>query len=343
MNSSAQSRQVRLGPGTPSPDPPRLGRHDARDPRHRVGNGSAAGVLEGVRARSARARSPELIAEKIRVPSSPFEPISQPDAPRGTDPRGSDVPAPCRRCRAPRLWPPSSWSSPPAPARPRAAPPPAPPRRHRAHRAAPRARRPATVGAIEHPTGRDRRGPALRRGRRVRDAGLPRRPGADFTLYGDGTVIFRNPTRRRPPAVGIVMPLQPVPHRQADRGADPGRCSSSPSARAASGRPAPSTTNTMVADASTAIFTVNAGGLDEDRLGLRARASTTRGVPDLPRRARPSAKLRDRLRRLRPGRLDHDRRLRARRAIAAILIEGQPGDPEPEGLAVDRTSSRPTS
>ena len=48
------------------------GRLDGRGPRHRVGNGSAAGVLSGVRARSARARSPELIAVKIRAPSSPI-------------------------------------------------------------------------------------------------------------------------------------------------------------------------------------------------------------------------------------------------------------------------------
>jgi len=48
----------------------RSGRHDARGPRHRCGNGSAARMLSGVRARSARARSPELIARNIPATSS---------------------------------------------------------------------------------------------------------------------------------------------------------------------------------------------------------------------------------------------------------------------------------
>src|SRR3954453_17220229 len=47
-------------------------RRDARGPSHRVGIGSVTGVLSGVRARSARARGPELLAEKIRAPSSPI-------------------------------------------------------------------------------------------------------------------------------------------------------------------------------------------------------------------------------------------------------------------------------
>ena len=86
----------------------------------------------------------------------PFGPISQPDAVRGTIADGSGVTAPCQRCRAPRPWPPSSWSSPHAPARLPAARRPARRGVRRRHRTAPSdapSSTPSTVGAIEHKTG----------------------------------------------------------------------------------------------------------------------------------------------------------------------------------------------
>ena len=43
-----------------------------------------------------------------------------------------------------------------------------------------------------------------------------------FTLYGDGTIVFRNPAADPPQPIGSVFPLRSVPHRQADRGPDPG-------------------------------------------------------------------------------------------------------------------------
>ena len=43
-----------------------------------------------------------------------------------------------------------------------------------------------------------------------------------FTLYGDGTVVFRNTTQEMPPAIGQRHARQPAPDRQAQRGADPG-------------------------------------------------------------------------------------------------------------------------
>ena len=82
-----------------------------------------------------------------------------------------------------------------------------------------------------------------------------------FTLYGDGTVVFRNPAQDPLPPVGSVIPFAPVPDRPAERGPDPGAARAAPSATAASARLGPTTENDQVADAPTAIFTVNAGGL----------------------------------------------------------------------------------
>ena len=63
------------------------GCHDRQGPWCRVGGGSATGALIGLRARSARARDPELIAVKIRVPSSPIRPFG--DRVRVSRPRRS--------------------------------------------------------------------------------------------------------------------------------------------------------------------------------------------------------------------------------------------------------------
>ena len=62
-----------------------------------------------------------------------------------------------------------------------------------------------------------------------------------FTLYGDGTVVFRDPAVEAPPTQGSVFVDEPAPDREAQRGADPGACSRSRSARAAWRPPGPST------------------------------------------------------------------------------------------------------
>ena len=284
---------------------------DGRGPRDRVGNGSAAGALDRGRARSARARGPELIAVKIRAPSSPIRPISDRDA----EPfarryvRGPcHIIAPCGRPRCPRprrrrLLRLGAERRPRRPrARPRgapSAPPSADARRRRRDRARDR---------------RDRRDPSLRRGRRLRHAGVPRHPGADLHAL-----------RRRHGHL-------PQPGKEGRRR------SATSSASARSGRRS-STEEQIQATLERAI---GEGGLGigpsrttrttwsptprrrssrSTRAGSRRRSrsmrsgSTTRPSPDGLARA-AFQKLADRAWRLRPWRDDRDRRLRPGRATA---------------------------
>ena len=71
LNSSAQSRQVRLRSWYTLSRPSSARTHDGEDRDTEGATGRRRARVEGVRTRSARARSPELIAVKIRAPSSP--------------------------------------------------------------------------------------------------------------------------------------------------------------------------------------------------------------------------------------------------------------------------------
>ena len=91
------------------------------------------------------------------------------------------------------------------------------------------------------------------------------------------------------------------------------------------GRPGRVHGHDLVADASTAIFTVNAGGPRRRRSPSTPSVSTSPGPPDAPVRARPSRSCRERLRGHRPGRDGQDRRSTRPTATAAILLEGRTG------------------
>ena len=164
-----------------------------------------------------------------------------------------------------------------------------------------------------------------------------------FTLYGDGTVVFRNPTKDGPAGRSAsVCRSSPFRTAQTERGADPGDCSSSRSARAASGAARAEYPNIMVADASTAIFTINAGGLAKTvsvyalgidapdgrptslaRAGLREAGATASPTSTRAARSRPTS--------TRPTRYrGHPARRPARRARRRRPGRG-------------RTSRRPTS
>ncbi len=104
-----------------------------------------------------------------------------------------------------------------------------------------------------------------------------------FTLYGDGIIIFRNPMGEPPPAVGSVMPQ--IPFRTAklseeqiqevlafalgDGGLGVARASYE---------------NMMIADAGTAIFTVDAGGIKKT-VSVYALGLEMEGMPDALARA----------------------------------------------------------
>ena len=145
-----------------------------------------------------------------------------------------------------------------------------------------------------------------------------------FTLYGDGTLIFR-PTQVEPlPAVGSVEPFRP--YRTAkmseeqiqdllDYALNEGGLGA---ARA-------EYTDMMVSDASTAVFTVNAGGLAKT-VSVYALGFEAPEVPDLAIR-QVLATLRDRL-------LDIDQGGTVKTDVyapdryRAILLEGQAGAPD---------------
>ena len=113
-----------------------------------------------------------------------------------------------------------------------------------------------------------------------------------FTLYGDGTVIFRNPALGIPPMQGSVAVFNPL--RTATLSEEQiqdllvfalgegGLAAARPDYR-----------NDMVADASTATFTVNAAGISKS-VAIYALGMEVQGLADAPARA-AFAKLAERL------------------------------------------------
>jgi hypothetical protein len=83
-----------------------------------------------------------------------------------------------------------------------------------------------------------------------------------FTLYGDGTIVFRNPKKEGPPPVGDVVRFGPF--RTARLTEDQIQATLLRAIGEGGLGPArPKYENNMVADASTTTFTVRAGGLDK--------------------------------------------------------------------------------
>lgn len=113
-----------------------------------------------------------------------------------------------------------------------------------------------------------------------------------FTLYGDGTVIFRNPMLEAPPAEGSVFRMNPLRTAKLNEEqiqnvlrlalVDGGL-----------GAARPEYKNDMVADAGTAIFTVEAGGLKK-KVSIYALGLEQEGMVDGPARI-AFKKLADRL------------------------------------------------
>jgi hypothetical protein len=116
------------------------------------------------------------------------------------------------------------------------------------------------VGAIEHATGATDIVLRLEEGGGFVAPAFLATQAPIFTLYGDGTIIFRNPMKEGPPPVGDVMRFGPLrtAHLNEDR-------IQATLLRAIGegglGAARPKYENNLVADASTATFTINAGGL----------------------------------------------------------------------------------
>ena len=104
-----------------------------------------------------------------------------------------------------------------------------------------------------------------------------------FTLYGDGTVVFRNNTLEMPPAEGSVAPFNPMrTTKLTEDQIQDLLVYALGSGGLAVARA--SYENAMVADAGTAIFTVHAGGVDKT-VSVYALGMDTQGGVDAPARA----------------------------------------------------------
>lgn len=180
------------------------------------------------------------------------------------------------------------------------------------------------VGAIEHATGAT---DVLLRYEEGGGFVMPAFTAAQapvFTLYGDGTIIFRNMTKDPPAAVGSVMPFLPFRTAKMDE-AQIQTLLEFALGRGGLGAARADYPNNTIADASSAIFTVNAGGLAKT-VSVYALGFETDQVPDLLAR-RAFLALRDHLVDIdNGGSITTD--LYAPERYRAVLLEGQPGAPD---------------
>jgi hypothetical protein len=103
-----------------------------------------------------------------------------------------------------------------------------------------------------------------------------------FTLYGDGTVVFRNPMLQPPPAAGPVFLQNPMRTAKLDEDQVQDLLEFA-IAEGGLGAAKAQYDNPMVADAGMSIFTINAGGV-EKTVNVYALGMNDGGVPDLPAR-----------------------------------------------------------
>ena len=179
------------------------------------------------------------------------------------------------------------------------------------------------VGAIDHPTGATDVVLRYEEGGGFVAPGFLASQAPIFTLYGDGTIIYRNPAADPLPAVGSVYPFQPFRTALLTEDQVQSLLKLALEDAGLAGAKA-EYMNQMVADASTAIFTVNAGGLKKT-VSVYALGMEQPGMADLlPRQA--FAKFADNLKSL-----DTANAFESTTYVPAryrgILMEGQPGDP----------------
>jgi hypothetical protein len=180
---------------------------------------------------------------------------------------------------------------------------------------------PGAFGTIDHATGG---GDVLLRYEEGGGFVMPAWTAASapvFTLYGDGTIIFRNPAQDPLPTVGSVAPFHPYRVARMDEGQIQALLEYA-LGTGGLGTARLDYPNNRVADASTATFTVNAGGVAK-KVSVYALGIDSGQVADGPAR-QAFAKLRDRLADIDQGgtiKTDVYQPTRYR----AILLEGQPG------------------
>lgn len=180
-------------------------------------------------------------------------------------------------------------------------------------------------GAIDHPTGsteivlqmEDGGGGFVMAGFRAAEAPI-------FTLYGDGTIIFRNPMSDPLPSIGSVMPFHPFRTARLTE-AQIQDLLAYALGEGGLGIARPDYPNNQISDASTTVFTLNAGGLTKT-VSIYALGLELEGIADAPARA-AFARLSERLRTI-----DADHAIAATEFVPeryrGALFEGQPGVPD---------------
>jgi hypothetical protein len=144
-----------------------------------------------------------------------------------------------------------------------------------------------------------------------------------FTLYGDGTITFRNPLLDPLEPVGSVFPMHPF--RTAKLSEDQVQdLLTAALGEFGLGIARPDYPNDLVADAGTAVFTVNAGGLKKT-VSVYALGLEGEGVPDAAARA-AFAKLAERLQNFDGGGAFETTEYQPD-GYRGVLLDGQPGVP----------------
>lgn len=176
-------------------------------------------------------------------------------------------------------------------------------------------------GAIEHPTGPTDVVLRFEEGGGFIMPAFLATQAPIFTLYGDGTIIFRNPTLDPLEPVGSVYPMRPF--RTAKLTEEQiQEVLLSALGEGGLGIARPNYPNDMIADASTAVFTINAGGISKT-VSIYALGLEIEGVPDAPARV-AFARLASRLGDIDAGGSFATSEYTPER-YRGILLEGQPG------------------
>ena len=145
-----------------------------------------------------------------------------------------------------------------------------------------------------------------------------------FTLYGDGTLVFRNPRLDPLEPTGSIFPMRPF--RTARLSEDQVQdLLITALGEYGLGVARPEYRNDLVADAATAVFTVNAGGVNKT-VSIYALGLEMENDPDAAARA-SFTELRDRLLDIDAGGAFETAEFVPER-YRAVLLEGQPGVPD---------------
>ena len=152
---------------------------------------------------------------------------------------------------------------------------------------------PSAAGGIDHKTGATDVLLRYDEGGGLMMAGYSAAQAPIFTLYGDGTVIFRNPLKDPPASQGSTTPFNPLRTARLSEDQVVELLTLALGEGGLAGA-RPNYDNPMVADAGTTVFTIDAGGIKKAVSIMALGMDVDPGNPDGPARA-GFKKLADRL------------------------------------------------